>query len=97
LGPEGVGLLATMDGIGAFVGALLLALWLTPRWYGRAYLGGVVCYLLTVVTFALLQSPVLAGAALLLTGLGGADLRRCRPRWSISPRRQKCARGYWAS
>lgn len=72
LGPEGVGLLATMDGIGAFVGALLLALWLTPRWYGRAYLGGVVCYLLTVVTFALLQSPVLAGAALLLTGLGGA-------------------------
>ncbi len=72
LGPEGVGLLATMDGIGAFVGALLLALWLTPKWYGRAYLGGVVCYLLTVVTFALVQSPVLAGAALLLTGLGGA-------------------------
>src|SRR4029078_1901037 len=31
LGPEGVGLLATMDGIGAFVGALLVALWLTPR------------------------------------------------------------------
>ena len=31
LGPEGVGLLATMDGIGAFVGALLLALWLTPE------------------------------------------------------------------
>ena len=43
LGPEGVGLLATMDGIGAFVGAFLVALWLTPRWYGRAYLGGVVC------------------------------------------------------
>ena len=32
LGPEGVGLLATMDGIGAFVGALLVALWLAPRW-----------------------------------------------------------------
>lgn len=72
LGPEGVGLLATMDGIGAFVGALLLALWLTPKWYGRAYLGGVVCYLLTVIIFALVQSPALAGAALLLTGLGGA-------------------------
>jgi MFS family permease len=71
-GPEGVGLLATMDGIGAFVGALLAALWLTPRWYGRAYLCGVVCYLITVVIFALVQSPALAGAALLLTGLSGA-------------------------
>jgi len=72
LGPEGVGLIATMDGIGAFVGALLLAMWLTPKWYGRAYLGGVVCYLITVVIFALVQSPALAAAALLLTGLGGA-------------------------
>jgi MFS family permease len=72
LGPEGVGLLATMDGIGAFVGALLLALWLIPRWYGRAYLYGVVSYLIMVVVFALAQNPALAGAALLLTGLGGA-------------------------
>jgi MFS family permease len=72
LGPEGVGLLATMDGIGAFVGAFLVALWLAPRWYGRAYLGGVVCYLFMVVIFGLTQSPVLAGTALLLTGLGGA-------------------------
>ena len=38
LGPEGVGLLATMDGIGAFMGALLVGLWLTPRWYGPVYL-----------------------------------------------------------
>jgi MFS family permease len=72
LGPEGVGLLAAMDGIGAFAGALLLALWLAPRWYGRAYLGGVVCYLITVVIFALVQTPALAGVALILTGVGGA-------------------------
>ncbi|WP_197489490.1 MFS transporter [Bradyrhizobium sp. DOA1] len=72
LGPEGVGLLATMDGIGAFAGALVLALWLTPKWYGRAFVGGVLCYMLTVVIFALAQSPALAGAALILTGLGGA-------------------------
>ena len=72
LGPEGVGLLATMDGIGAFVGAFLVVLWLTPRWYGKAYLGGVICYLIMVVIFALVQSPALAGAALLMTGLGGA-------------------------
>jgi MFS family permease len=72
LGPEGVGLLATMDGIGAFAGALMLAVWLTPRWYGRAFICGVLCYMLTVVAFALAQNPVLAGAALLLTGFGGA-------------------------
>lgn len=72
LGPEGVGILAAMDGIGAFVGALLVGLWLTPKWYGRVYLGGVVCYLVTVVMFALVQSPVLAGVALIMTGLGGA-------------------------
>jgi MFS family permease len=72
LGPEGVGLLATMDGIGAFVGALLLTLWLTARWYARAYLGGVIAYMIAVVIFALAQSPLLAGAALLLTGVAGA-------------------------
>ncbi len=72
LGPEGVGLLATLDGVGAFVGALLAALWLTSRWYGRVYLGGVACYLIAVVMFAFAQSPALAGAALLVTGLAGA-------------------------
>ena len=72
LGPEGVGLLATMDGIGAFAGALLVALWLTPRWYGQTYLGCVACYLIAVTIFALVQSPALAGAALLVTGLAGA-------------------------
>src|SRR5689334_20062613 len=72
LGPEGVGLLATMDGVGAFVGVALLAMWLTPRWYSRAFICGVVCYLITVVIFALVQNPVLAGAALLLAGLSGA-------------------------
>jgi MFS family permease len=72
LGPEGVGLLATMDGIGAFFGALLLMLWLTSRWYARAYLGGVIAYMIAVVMFASVQSPLLAGAALLLTGVAGA-------------------------
>lgn len=72
LGPEGVGLLATMDGVGAFIGVLFLALRLTPRWHGLTYICGVVCYLISVVIFALVPSPVVAGAALLLTGIGGA-------------------------
>jgi MFS family permease len=72
LGPEGVGVLASLDGIGAFVGALVLALWLTPRWYARAYVGGVILYMIMLIVFAAVTSPLIAGFALLLTGLGGA-------------------------
>jgi predicted MFS family arabinose efflux permease len=72
LGPEGVGVLASLDGIGAFAGALLLAVWLTPRLYARAYVGGVVVYMIMLIVFAVVTSPALAGGALLLTGVGGA-------------------------
>ena len=40
LGPEGVGVLTSFDGIGAFVGALALAVWLTPGWNARSDVGG---------------------------------------------------------
>ncbi len=53
LGPEGIGVLTSVDGLGAFVGAVLLALWLTPGWHARAYVGGVVVYLLSLIAFAL--------------------------------------------
>jgi MFS family permease len=72
LGAQGIGILASMDGIGAFCGALLLTLFLRPAWYARAYLGGVVIYLVMLIVFALVPSPGVAGSALLLTGLGGA-------------------------
>ena len=72
LGPEGVGILASLDGIGAFAGAVLLALWLTPRFYARAYLVGVVLYMVMLIVFASVTNPVWAGMALLLTGFGGA-------------------------
>jgi MFS family permease len=72
LGPEGVGLLTSLDGVGAFAGALLLARWLTPRWHASAYVGGVAVYLLALIGFALAATVVPAGAALLFTGLSGA-------------------------
>ena len=72
LGPEGVGFLASMDGIGAFLGAVLLAVFVTPRWYGRAYIGGVVSYTILLILFALSPSALPAGFVLLLVGLGGA-------------------------
>jgi MFS family permease len=72
LGPKGIGILASMDGIGAFCGALLLTLYLRPAWYARAYLGGVAIYMVMLIVFALAPSAGIAGSALLLTGLGGA-------------------------
>jgi MFS family permease len=72
LGPEGVGILASMDGIGAFCGAVFLALWLRPAWYARAYVFGVMSYMVMLTVFALVPSSLVAGLALLFTGLGGA-------------------------
>jgi MFS family permease len=72
LGAKGIGMLASMDGIGAFCGALLLTLFLRPAWFARAYIGGVVGYMVMIVVFALAPWPEFAAGALLLTGLGGA-------------------------
>ncbi|MFZ5778744.1 MAG: MFS transporter [Pseudomonadota bacterium] len=72
LGPEGVGLLTGIDGIGAFVGALVLAWRLAPRWHATTYVGGVALYQVGVIAFALSPSAVPAAGALLLSGLAGA-------------------------
>ena len=70
LGPEGVGILTSMDGVGAFLGALLVATFVRPAWYGRTYCWGVLLYMTTLTAFALLPDPALAGAALILAGMG---------------------------
>ncbi len=72
LGPEGVGLLTSIDGVGAFAAALLLAWRLVPRWHARAYVGGAALYQLALIAFALAPGAVPASVALLLTGFAGA-------------------------
>ena len=72
LGAVGIGILASMDGVGAFCGAVAIALWAKPRLYARLYVGGVLAYLLLLPVFALSPFPLLAGAALLATGLANA-------------------------
>jgi len=72
LGPEAVGLLAGMDGVGAFAGALVVAWFVPASAYGRCYLGGIALYLASVALFALAPHPLPAGAALVLNGLGGS-------------------------
>jgi MFS family permease len=72
LGPAGIGLLASMDGVGAFCGAILIALCAKPPHFARLYIGGVAIYLLMLPVFALAGSPLLAASVLLLTGLANA-------------------------
>ncbi|MBV9150307.1 MAG: MFS transporter [Alphaproteobacteria bacterium] len=69
LGARGIGILASMDGVGAFCGALLIAFYARPAHYTRLYIGGVIGYLVMLIAFALVPNVPLAGAALLLTGL----------------------------
>jgi MFS family permease len=72
LGARGIGMLASMDGIGAFCGAIAMALYARPANYARLYVGGVVGYLAMLIAFALAPSVPLAGAALLFTGVTSA-------------------------
>jgi MFS family permease len=70
LGPEATGLLASMDGVGAFAGALTMAVVSKPQRYARLYVGGVVTYLTMATLFAVAPHPLVAGAALLCMGFG---------------------------
>jgi MFS family permease len=72
LGASGIGILASMDGIGAFCGSIAIALWAKPAHYARLYIGGVVLYLVMQIVFALVPNVPLAGAALLFTGVSNA-------------------------
>jgi len=72
LGGAGIGVLASMDGIGAFCGAIVIALCAKPRHFARLYIGGVATYLLMLLVFALAPGAPLAGSVLLLTGLANS-------------------------
>jgi MFS family permease len=72
LGAAGIGVLASMDGIGAFCGAIAIALFASPRHFAWLYIGGVAIYLVMGPIFALVPYPPLAGFVLLLTGLANA-------------------------
>ena len=72
LGAVGIGVLASMGGVGAFCGAIAIALLARPPLFSRIYLGGVVAYLLLVPVFALVPSAAAVGSVLLLTGLANA-------------------------
>lgn len=70
LSPQGIGVLASMDGAGAFLGALAMGFLARPAGYALCYLGGLGLYLAAIVLFALTAHPLAAGAALFANGLG---------------------------
>jgi MFS family permease len=72
LGPKGVGLLASCDGVGGLLGALFIATVARAAWYGRIYVSAVALYLSMVVLFATAPGVPVAAVSLFLGGMFGA-------------------------
>ena len=72
LGPRGVGLLASMEGVGAIAGVLTVHFLGKPAHYATLYIGSVMLYLAALAVFAVLPNASLAGLALLVTGVAGS-------------------------
>ena len=71
LDPQGVGLLAGLDGVGAVLGSLLLSLGAARMPHGRLYLGSVVSFM--VIQMLLAWSSLLLLTAVALLALGAAQ------------------------
>lgn len=71
LGPTGVGLLASVDGVGAFVGALAAARWSREANFRAVYVWGCILYHANIAAFALAPDVTTASVALFLTGFFG--------------------------
>jgi MFS family permease len=66
------GLLQSMDGVGAFLGAVVIVVVVRRSRYKLAYVGGILSYLVAIMVFAMLNHPLPAGAALLAEGFGSS-------------------------
>jgi MFS family permease len=72
LAAGGIGILASMTGVGSFFGAAAIALCARPRHFTRLYVGAVLSYLTLMMGVALAPQAFLAGSALLATGLANS-------------------------
>jgi predicted MFS family arabinose efflux permease len=70
LSPALIGVLMSTEGLGAVIGALLIARYDRPRQYARIYLGSSAAFLLGVLAFALSTSFPLSLALILFCGIG---------------------------
>ncbi len=80
LDPSGVGAITAMEGLGAFVGAMLVAFLARPQWFYRIYFGGTALYLVGVLYLGVLShvaggpfhSLVIVTLALVVIGMCSA-------------------------
>ncbi|MBR0680356.1 MFS transporter [Roseomonas eburnea] len=79
LGPQGVGVLASLDGLGSFCGAVTIAVLAKAGQYRAIYLGGISLYFGMLAVFAVAPDPLTAGVALMLAGIGGAGFAIMQP------------------
>jgi MFS family permease len=72
LGPQGVGVLSSMDGVGAMFGAAVVVVLARPSHYHMLYVGSAGLFQVMLTAFALMPQPFAAGFFLMMTGFGGA-------------------------
>lgn len=68
LDPQGVGLLASLDGVGAVLGSVLLSFGFVRVRHGRLYLGAILSFLVLQMLLAWSSELLLTAAALLVLG-----------------------------
>jgi MFS family permease len=72
LDASGIGVLASMDGVGAFISAAAIALWIRQRHFTTLYVGAVLSYMTLMIGVAMAPTAFFAGTALLSTGLANS-------------------------
>lgn len=70
LGPAEIGVLMSMEGLGALIGSIAVALGVRASWFTRVYSGGSALFLAMITGFSLCAVYPLAMVALALAGLG---------------------------
>lgn len=73
LDPQGIGMMASADGLGGLIGALLVGTLVKQVWQGRVYAAAVGIYFTTLIAFAYAPSGYVGAATLLCTGILGAS------------------------
>lgn len=70
LGAPGIGLLMSMEGLGASLGALLLAFVVRPHMYTQVFSFGAIMFFVMILLLSVTQSMPIAMATLFIAGLG---------------------------
>jgi MFS family permease len=72
LDADGIGLLVSMEGVGALAASILIGIWARPGHYPAIYIGGCVLAHAMLLIFAAAANAWVAGSALLFVGWFGA-------------------------